>query len=832
MLPGAGSAGADLPVRAVLPDVVTAVRERGTAVLVAPPGSGKTSLLPLALADAVDGRVLVAEPRRLATRAAAHRLATLVGEKLGGRVGFAMRGERVGGSDVRVEVVTTGLLVQRLQRDPELPGVGAVVLDECHERHLDSDLALAFGVDVRTNLRDDLAFVATSATADTASMTRVLGTDGSPAPAVTSDAASHGVDIVWAPPDRPLPLLPGARVDPRMLAHVADVVQQALSETTGDVLVFLPGEREIETVARSVRGDVDVLPLFGRQRAEAQDRALRVGPRRRVVLSTAVAESSLTVPGVRVVVDAGYSREPRVDHARGLGALVTTRVSKASAEQRAGRAGREALGVVYRCWSRHDDVYLAAHPTPEIAAADLTGFALAVAAWGAPGGSGLRWLDAPPGPALDAATGLLTQLGALDDDGRITRRGRAMADVGAHPRLARAVLDGADLVGADRAREVVAILSDESLAGRGDDLPARWRQLRHGDDPATGRWRAEIRRLGRGGPSARGSVPDDLAAGIVVGLAFPDRLARARSADATSYLMSGGTGVSLTPDSPLRGSGWLAVAVADRPVGRADARVRAAAPIDEATAREVGAALLHRATDIAWDDDGLRVVERESLGAIVLSERRPARPDPAAVRAAVRDGVRRSGLGVLRFTPAAQEFRARLALCHTVLGDPWPDVSDAALLARLDDWLGPDLDGVRRTSDLARIDVVAALRRLLPWPQAGRLDDLVPERVPIPTGEQRRLDYTAGDAPVLALRVQEAFGWTDTPTVLDGRVRVVLHLLSPAGRPAAVTSDLASFWRQGYPQVRADLRGRYPRHPWPDDPLAATPTRRAAPRRR
>jgi ATP-dependent helicase HrpB len=327
-------------------------------------------------------------------------------------------------------------------------------------------------------------------------------------------------------------------------------------------------------------------------------------------------------------------------------------------------------------------------------------------------------------------------------------------------------------------------------------------------------------------------MPDDLAVGTVVGLAFPDRLARARDADSTTYLMAGGTGVALAPDSGLRGSRWLAVAVADRPVGRADARVRSAAPIDEATAREVGAALVHEATEIAWTDDRLVAVERESLGAIVLSERRPPRPDPAALAAAVRDAVRRAGLGLFRWNAAAVEFRARLALCHTHLGEPWPDVSDAALLERVDDWLAPDLAAVRRTADFARVDVVAALRRLLPWPAAARLGELVPERVEIPTGERRALTYADGDAPVLALRVQEAFGWLDTPTVLDGRVRVVLHLLSPAGRPVAVTSDLASFWRQGYPQVRADLRGRYPRHPWPDDPLAAPPTRRAAPRRR
>ena len=827
-----GVPAADLPVRAVLPDVVAAVRARGTAVLVAPPGSGKTTLLPWALADALDGRVLVAEPRRLATRAAAARLADVVGEQPGGRVGYAMRGERVGGPRTRVEVVTTGLLVARLQRDPDLPGVAAVVLDECHERHLDADIALAFGVDVRANLRDDLALVATSATADTAATARALGDAGRPAPVVTSDAVSFGVSTVWAPPATPQPLLPGARVDPRSLEHVAAVVRRALAETEGDVLVFLPGEREIDVVSRMLHdAPVAVLPLYGRQAAAEQDRALRPGRGRRVVVSSAVAESSLTVPGVRVVVDAGWSRAPRVDHARGLGSLVTTRVSRASADQRAGRAGREAPGVVYRCWSSSEHAHLDAHPPPEIATADLTGLALAVATWGAPGGEGLTWLDPPPVPALAAATALLRDLGAVDDAGRVTARGREMAAVGTHPRLARAVLDGAGRVGETRAREVVALLSDDGLAGRGDDLPARWRELRQGRDAASTRWRAEVRRLGGTGRGGGPAVPDDLAVATVVGLAYPDRLARARGADTTSYLMAGGTGVALGAGSGLRGSPWLAVAVADRPVGRADARVRSAAPVDEATVRDVGAALLHTATEVTWSADRLTVVERERLGAVVLAERRPASVDRALVAAAIRDGVTRAGIGSLHWDPGASALRARLALCHRHLGPPWPDVSDDALLARLADWLGPDLDAVRRSGDVGRIDLAGALRRLLPWPDAGRLDALVPERVAVPTGEQRRLDYTAGEVPVLAMRVQEAFGWTDTPTVLDGRVPVLLHLLSPAGRPAAVTADLASFWRNAYPAVRADLRGRYPRHPWPDDPLTAAPTRRANPRR-
>lgn len=821
MLPPPDVPGADLPVRAALPDALAAIGRNGTAVLVSPPGSGKTSLLPLALADALGGRIVVAEPRRIATRAAAGRLAELVGERPGGRVGYAMRGERAGGSRTRIEVVTTGLLVQRMQRDPDLPGVAAVVIDECHERHLDADLLLAFCVDVRATLRPDLALVATSATPDTEALTRAVD-----APVVTATSVSYPIDVSWAAPTVPLALLPGARVDPRLLAHVADVTRRALAEGDGDVLVFVPGEREIAVVARALQGvPADVRPLFGRQPRAEQDLALTLGPRRRIVVTTSVAESSLTVPGVRAVVDAGLAREPRMDQARGLGALITTRVSRASADQRAGRAGREGPGRVYRCWSAEQHGHLDAHALPEIATADLAGFALATAAWGAPGGRGLALLDPPPAAALDAAAALLLRLDATDAEGRITSRGRRMAAVGAHPRLARAVLDGADLVGADRAREVAALLSDDSLAGRGDDLAARYRSLRDGGDTgdraSVRRWRQEARRLGSGGP-ARSAMRDDLAVGTVVALAYPERIARARGADVTSYLMTGGTGARLAESSPLRGTPWLAIAVADRQPGRADARVRAAAPIDEATARTVAADLLTTSDEIDWTGGTLVARRIDRLGAIELSNAPLRRPDPLQVHAAVRDGLRKQGLDALTWTDTARDLRARLGFLHAVLGDPWPDVGDAALLARLDEWL--DTSAVRSDADVRRLDVHAALRRLLPWPAATRLDELAPERMPVPSGSRVRITYDGAEPPVVSVKLQEAFGWTQTPRLADGRVPVVVHLLSPARRPVAITADLTSFWRQGYPQVRADLRARYPKHPWPEDPFAADPT--------
>jgi ATP-dependent helicase HrpB len=827
-------AAADLPVRAALPELLGALRVAGAGVLVAPPGTGKTTLVPLALADAFPGRIVVAEPRRMAARAAARRMASLLGEEVGTTIGYSVRGDSRTSPATRVEVVTTGLLVQRLQRDPEQAGTGVVVLDECHERHLDSDLALAFAVDVRAALRPDLVLLATSATADATGLSAGLGG----APVVTADAALHPIDTVWAPPPGPINPAHGLRVDPRLLDHVAATVRRALAETAGDVLVFLPGAGEIAGVAGRLT-DVETVPLHGRLPAGAQDAALRPGAGRRVVLATAVAESSLTVPGVRVVVDAGLARVPRTDLARGLGALVTVRVSRSSAHQRAGRAGREAPGTVYRCWSAHDHERLPVRPEPEIAVADLTRFALELACWGHPDGTGLALPDPPPDAAMRVARDTLQALDAVDADGRVTPRGRAFAAVGAHPRLARALLDGATAVGAGRAAQIVALLSEEGLAARDDDLVALWRRLRSGTDPAAAqRWRDEARRLrtaaGAPPPSlvdGATRLPDDLAAGLIVGLAFPERLARVRRPAGTTYLMAGGTAADLPAGSALAGTPWLAVAVADRGPGRASAHIRLAAAVDEATARQAGAALYAVDDEVAWVDDDVVARRVERLGAVVLAERPLPRPDRALVAAALADGLRREGLALLRWTREARSLRERIAFCHRALGPPWPDVADEALLARAGEWLGPELAGARQRRDLERIDVEAALRRLLPWPQAGRLDRLAPERLEVPSGSRIRVDYGDPAAPVLAVKVQEVFGWLDTPTLADGRVAVRLHLLSPAGRPVAVTGDLASFWRTGYPQVRAELRGRYPRHAWPEDPLAAPPTRRVQPRR-
>lgn len=796
----------DLPVRAALPELEAALRERGAAVLVAPPGTGKTTMVPLALAGSLGGRVLVAEPRRVAVRAAAARMAWLLGEPVGGRIGYAIRGERRTGPETRVEVVTTGLLVARLQRDPELAGVDAVVLDECHERHLDTDLALAFAVDARAALRPELRLLATSATPAAADLSAAL--EG---PVVTAPDRMHPVDVVWSPPSRPVPPPRGMRVEPALLDHLVAVVRRALAETSGDVLVFLPGRREIDDVARRLgRVEAEVLTLHGGQDSTRQDAVLGGGSgERRVVLATSIAETSLTVPGVRVVVDAGLSRRPWTDHARGLDALVTVLASQASAAQRAGRAGREAPGTVYRCWSEAEHAHRDRSDAPEVAHADLAGFALQLARWGTPDGAGLALLDAPPAAAFDAACEVLRGLGLTDDGGRITERGRAVATTGVHPRLGRALLDGAEVVGADTASEVVALLAADVPADS-DDLEELLRAVRATNDP---RWRAEVRRLRQvGGLPRRGSRSQGAA--TVVALSYPDRLARARADDAREYLTTGGTGVELSGGSRLRGSRWLAVADAVRGPGDRVARVRLAVPIDEDLARQAAEGWWHDDAVVAWEGGDVVAERRERLGAIVLARRPLAHPDPAAVAAAVRDGLAAEGLGLLRWDEAATALRARLAFLHAARGDPWPAVDDEALLARLDEWL--DLTRVRRRADFARVKVAPRLRRLVPWSEAGRLDELAPTAVTTPSGRSVRVDYSDPAAPVVALTVQQAFGWERAP-VLAG-VPVVVHLLSPAGRPAAVTADLASFWDSGYPQVRAELRGRYPKHAWPEDP--------------
>ncbi|MFD8104303.1 ATP-dependent helicase HrpB [Nocardia fluminea] len=849
----------DLPVRPALERITSTLAERGVAVLVAPPGTGKTTLVPLALAAGSPGRIVVAEPRRLAARAAAARMAALLGERVGETVGYAVRGDRKVGPRTRIEVVTSGLLVRRLQSDPELTGVGTVVLDECHERHLDADLLLALLLDARSGLRPDLRVLATSATVAADRLAQLLGTgesgsgagsgtpdgqdavDRSHAPVLEVHGRTYPVEVDY------VPALPRERIE----AQVARATRAALATVDGDVLVFLPGVGEINRTAGLLRDldDVDVVPLHGRLAGAAQDLALRPGPRRRVVLSTAVAESSLTVPGVRAVVDSGLSRVSRVDHRRGLSGLATVRVSAAVADQRTGRAGREAPGHAWRCWPEYEHQTLPAYPEPEIRTAELTRLALELACWGTPDGTALAWWDAPPEGGLAAARTVLRALGALDDADHITPRGKAMADLGLHPRLARALLDGAARVGAKAAAEMVVLMDDDSLAGTAD-ATAALRALRAERPP---RWSREVQRLtrlvakpadvspdltnpgaatGRPGRGDRvagnesGGVGTDVAA-LLIALAQPERLARQRASGSSTYLMAGGTAVTLPPGSGLAAAEWLAVAVADRDPGRAEGRIRLAAIADEDLAREAAPGLVIAADEVRWDGGDVVARRVERLGAIILSEKPLRHPDKALMEQAVRQGLQVEGLGLLRWTDDARSLRQRLDFLHRTLGAPWPAVDDDALLADLDTWLGPELSTARRRSDLARVDAGTALRRLLPWPTATRLDELAPERLEVPSGSRVRLDYSA-DQPILAVKVQEVFGWTDPPTLADGRARILLHLLSPAQRPVAVTADLPSFWQTGWPQVRADLRGRYPKHSWPEDPTTISAHRGTA----
>ncbi|GAA4334247.1 ATP-dependent helicase HrpB [Streptomyces venetus] len=829
-----------LPVRGALPDLTEALDGHGTAVLVAPPGTGKTTLVPLELAgllgEGPGRRVVVAEPRRIAARAAARRMAWLLGEKAGESVGYTVRGERVVGRHTRVEVVTTGVLVQRLQRDQELAGVDVVLLDECHERHLDADTAAAFLWDVRQTLRPELRLVAASATTDAQGWARLLGG----APVVEARGSSHPLEVVWAPPVRPVRPPHGMRVDPALLTHVASVVRRALAERDGDVLCFLPGVGEITRVAGQLAGlgDVEVLQVHGRAPAAVQDAVLAGGERRRVVLTTSVAESSLTVPGVRVVVDSGLAREPRVDHARGLSALTTVRASQAAGRQRAGRAGREAPGAVYRCWAEAEDARLPRFPSPEIKVADLTAFALQVACWGDPDASGLALLDPPPGGAMAAARDVLAAVGAIDSAGRATQRGVSLSRLGLHPRLGRALVDSMPWVGAERAVEVVALLSEEAPREYGDDLAGALRSARRGGDAYSSRWRSEVRRLravvaGLSHPPTRdlppeagaaglGDLSGDRHVGLVAALAFPERVAKA---DGGSYLMVSGTRAEVGDGSGLRDAPWIAVAVADRPVGRGHARVQSGAVVDEDVARLAAGALLDERDEVRWDGGDVVARRVERLGAVELAVRPLRDADPGLVRGALLDGLRQEGFGLLRWSAEAGVLRQRLAFLRLRVGEPWPEVSDEALHARVEEWLEPELSRARRRADLARIDAGEALARLLPWAsgEAGRLDELAPERITVPSGSRIRIDWSRPEQPVLAVKLQEMFGLQESPRVAG--VPLLVHLLSPAGRPAAVTADLASFWKDGYKGVRAELRGRYPKHPWPEDPATAEPTR-------
>ena len=823
--------GRGLAFNDALGDVGAALTKTNALVITAAPGTGKTTLVPPLVANRVSGRVIVTQPRRVAARAAARRLASLDTSALGDRVGFTVRGERSMSDATRIEMVTPGVLLRRLMDDPGLTDVGAVILDEVHERAIDTDLLIGLLGEVR-QLRDDIVVVAMSATVDAERFAAVLG-DSDPAPIVSHDSVAHPLEIRWAPPagDR----MDARGVTPGFLRHVAQVAADAhRADPAADILVFAPGAREVSAIARNLRDDVrdaEVLELHGQAPPREQDRAVSergAGQPTRIIVATSIAESSLTVPGVSIVVDSCLSRVPMYDSGRGMSGLVTVSTPRASAVQRAGRAARLGPGTVIRCVDERTFVAAPAFATPEIFSADLTDAALLLACWGAPRGEGLRLPDALPPVAVARAESALQSLGAVDSDGKATPLGRRLARVPADPRLARALLDGAELVGSRVAAEVVAAVSGEIRADEAD-LDATLRALRDGKHPQHRAWSREVDRFTRLAGRAKGSARAD-SVGLIVALAFPDRIAR-RVADGVFQLASGTrAGVA----GELAGAEWLAIADITRATSRAAAGtgavIRSAAVLDE---ESVLVAAKHLTTDRieATFTDGRVVARREKrVGAIVCSS------VPVAVQAgaeaeadaAVRRALQADGLDLFDWSESAVALRSRLALLHQVVGEPWPSMSDEALLARLDDWLAPEMSALAAGKPVSKIDLTSALRRPLPWPEAVAFDELAPERLRVASGAMIRVTYSLHDdvnaSAVVAVKLQECFGMLESPRIAGGRVPVVFHLLSPGGHPLAVTSDLASFWAGPYAQVRAETRGRYLKHPWPEDPYTAVAT--------
>lgn len=809
-----------LPALDALPELNRALADSGVAVLSAPPGSGKTTALPLALmgADWLQGqRIVVLEPRRVAARAAARRMAALLGEALGERVGYQVRGERRVGRNTRIEVITEGLLTRRLQADPELPGVGLLIFDEFHERSLDVDLALALSLDVRENLRPDLKVLVMSATLDAAPISRLLGG----APQVTAGGRLHAVEVHFGPDV--------AAAD--CGAAVAQVARQALAQGEGDVLAFLPGQREIRQAEAAWREPtVAVYPLYGQLPAAQQDAALRPDPqgRRKLILATNIAQTSLTVEGVRAVVDAGWERRAVFDMGAAANRLDTVRISQASAEQRAGRAGREAPGQAWRLWREDTHARLALHDAPEIGRADLTRLALELAAWGA-APEDLAFLDAPPEALWRYAQQTLQGLGAVDSTGRLQPAGRALLDWPMAPRLAQ-MIRAAEARGLGQTAVWLALLLEQGGPAGELDLEQRLGRLWSGRESAGARVpEAEIRRLLKRlkSPGER----DARAVGAIIASGFPERIARARRERPGAFRCADGGEAQLPADHPLARQDWLAIAHWQPGERR---RVLAAAPLTREDIQPAHLPAVVLARRARWDARAGALVAEEGwfVGSLPVDVRAVPVSDEEAVPALLAE-LRRRGLDCLGWSDEVRQLQARIASLRCWHPDAgWPAVDDAALAEALDEWLAPFMAGARRLEHLSRLDLAAALRAFVPPTLLPRLDDWAPERWQVPTGSRIKLRYQMdGAPPVLSVRLQEMFGEPQTPAVDGGRVPVTLELLSPAQRPIQVTRDLAGFWSGSYAEVRKEMRGRYPKHVWPEDPVSAEPTRRAKPRK-
>ncbi len=827
----------EYPIDDILPALCASLERTPNAVVQAAPGAGKTTQIPLKLLDAPwrkGNRIVMLEPRRLAARTAAQHMSNLLGENVGKTVGYSIQLDNKTGPNTVIEVVTEGILTRRLQSDPSLEGVAAVIFDEIHERNLQSDLGLALCLDCQAGLRDDLRILAMSATLDTASIAAIMG--GAPVFASTGRAFPVETRHLGKPPTD------------RFRDALCSAVKQALSEETGSILVFLPGEREIRRVEKllngsSLPGNVDVLPLYGALSEKLQDRAVSptLADRRKVVLSTSIAETSLTIEGIRVVVDGGQSRNPRFDPRSGMTRLVTEPVSLAAATQRQGRAGRTEPGVCYRLWDKVGQGGLRPFSQPEILEADLAPLALDLANWGIRDPSKLKWLTTPPEAALEQGWKLLKLLRAINDPGRITAHGREMARLAMHPRLAHMVIEGGRLGWADDACNLAALLTGTDIFRRDGpdplavDLNLRLSALK--GEPtglslnrnALNRTRALARQWLRRTPQkSHHDLALDLSTeeriGALVALAYPDRIAERRPGGEPRYRMSNGKGAVLPAGDALHEAPYLSIAVVSGDTR--DARIRAAAPVSAATIEQLFGNEIREEETAAWDSQSRSVISRRlrHLDALVLSDKPAGNISDDQITSALIEGIRDVGLSCLPWTSEATELRRRVLCFHRATGDG-PDFSDETLLATLEGWLVPWLAGKRLLEHLKCLDMLAVLKSRLDWPTLQMLDRQVPEHIVIPTGSRIRIDYTDPAMPVLPVKLQEMFGATETPSILDGAIALQIHLLSPAGRPLQITQDLRAFWDNAYPSVKAEMRGRYPKHPWPDDPLAAVPTR-------
>lgn len=811
----------ELPVSAVLPALSAALGAGNSAVLVAPPGAGKTTLVPLALLDAPllgAGKIVLLEPRRLAARAAARRMAQLLDEEPGATVGYAMRMENRTSARTRILVVTEGVLARMILDDPELPGVSAVVFDEFHERSLDGDFGLALALDVQGALRPDLRLLVMSATLDGARVAKLL----SGAPVIESEGRAFPVDIRYD--ERPA----GVPIEDAM----AKAIRAALADESGSVLAFLPGQREIERTTERLTGkvgaDTDIVPLYGQLDGKAQDAAIKPAPpgRRKVVLATSIAETSITIDGVRVVIDSGLSRLPRYEPASGLTRLETVRVSRASADQRAGRAGRTQAGVAIRLWRAEQTAALPAFTPPEILEADLSGLLLDCAAFGVADPTGLAFLDPPPAPALNEARVLLRALHAIDEAGRLTEAGASMRKLALPVRLAHMVAEAAKSGHAGEAAMLAVLLTERGLGGDGADLERRLMRFRGERSPRAIAARQLAERLAKqvGGAKNSEAAP----AGSLLINAWPDRVAKARG-ERGRFVLANGSGAMLDAADPLAGEPFLVVA--DLQGKAQNARIAAAAAIGEDDIRATLADRIETRRQTSFDRErrAVRVRETVRLGAITLAERMLPAPSGAAADRAILDALHEHGLSLLSWSREAETLRRRLSWLHRGLGPPWPDMSDEALIEDLDGWLLPFLSGA---ASFAAIDpgvVSAGLASLVPHELQRKVDALAPTHFDAPSGSHVPIRYD-GEWPVLAVRVQELFGLDRHPSIANGTVPLTLELLSPAHRPIQTTRDLPGFWRGSWADVRTDMRGRYPKHVWPENPLLAAATARAKPR--